>query len=932
MQAELTMVDEQLQQARQLAEQDRRHIKEQTIREDELLRRIDQLEDELTYARAETEDARAVATMEKASAAELREALGAAERHNSATQEDYEATLRACNEQRRAEAQAHAERIKGWKKKLDDFSEAATTAVMDIRVYVNNEPVFRALMDGLRKEEEMLQKMELQTSRAEVKQETERLAVLNGRISSLERAVEECKVAQNKAKQEILALGSHGYERQLADLRRQLAEQGEQVEHGQALVAQRERWADEQVEIEKRLFAEALQRVQAEHMVRQREALQGVVSMRARSVLVLERNHAIRELLGKRGRLAWVRRILDAVWREWKSQYIRGRQQRAAADHQLQLRQRVERAMREERQQHGAQLASLGDATEALRRELEAAQQRAAADARRREREDALRIEALQRQAAQNLAVAQRHIQARLVEVEMAHEERERVEAELGRARAAARLAEQQADARARKAQAEWEVRLEEIGREREALKQKAGASSVADTLAKVHATRNEAERSQLLRRAERAETGAVAQQKAAEVQRREERERAERQLAALRRQVAASEARAADAAAALEQERIDVREERRAEAARAAAQAEALQDEVRVARVAADLHAKDKRAELDLAHAELKKLKTGMAWRLDKRWAFMLLRSCWQAWCRLRSEALLQKFEGGGKLVRTGRRRTTTQTTPAAAAAPAALAAAEEELERKLSSGRQSSSPAGSGRRSLSTLKRSLSKTMSNSSGDEASRRPTLSNILRAPSGGSSGAVGRKPSLRRPGLLGLLPSSDESGGEGGSKRLFSLVERRRGLSGAFGRGGSVNGGVKAQEPELSVAPAKVEPAPAPAAPTPVGSGTAETVRADSGRPSSDGSGRRRRRRRRREKEDYDASYYDASYYDGADSEEEEHAYYEYSYSYAEDTALSKGKPSRTSSADIMQLVGDLETQLQQIRSNANASREASPR
>jgi len=610
MQAELSMVDEQLQQARQLAEQDRRHIKGQTIREDELLRRMDQLEDELTYARAETEDARAVAKMEKASSAELHEALAAAERYYSATKEDSEAALRACNEQRRAEVKAHAERITGWKKKLDDFSEAATTAVMDIRVYVNNEPVFCALMDGLRKEEEMLQKMELQTSRAEVKQETERLAVLNGRISSLDRAVEECKAAQHKAKQEIQALGSHGYERQLADFRRKLLQQGEQVEHGEALVAQRERWAEEQVEIEKRLFAETLQRVQAEHMVRQREALQDAVSMRARSVLVLERNHAIRELLGKRGRHAWVRRIIDAVWREWKSQYIRGRQQRAAADHQLQLRQRVERAMREERQQHGAQIASLGDATEALRRELEAAQQKAGADARRREREDALRIEALQRQAAQNLAVAQRHIQARLVEVEMAHEERERVEAELGRARAAARFAEQHADTRARKAQAEWEVRLEAMGREREALREMAGASSVADTLAKVHTTRHEVERSQLLRRAERAETGAVAQQTAAEMQRREEREQVERQLGALRRQVAVSEARAADAAAALEQERIDAREERRLEAARAATQAEALQDEVRVARVAADLHAREKRAELDLAHAELSKLK----------------------------------------------------------------------------------------------------------------------------------------------------------------------------------------------------------------------------------------------------------------------------------------------------------------------------------
>ena len=43
-----------------------------------------------------------------------------------------------------------------------------------------------------------------------------------------------------------------------------------------------------------------------------------MVSSRTRSVLLLERNVAIRELLGKRGRAAWVRRIVDAVYRAWK--------------------------------------------------------------------------------------------------------------------------------------------------------------------------------------------------------------------------------------------------------------------------------------------------------------------------------------------------------------------------------------------------------------------------------------------------------------------------------------------------------------------------------------------------------------------------------------------------------------------------------------
>ena len=52
------------------------------------------------------------------------------------------------------------------------------------------------------------------------------------------------------------------------------------------------RWAEEAVEVEKRLFQDALLRVQGAHMVRQREVLQDMVGSRTRSVLVLERNMA----------------------------------------------------------------------------------------------------------------------------------------------------------------------------------------------------------------------------------------------------------------------------------------------------------------------------------------------------------------------------------------------------------------------------------------------------------------------------------------------------------------------------------------------------------------------------------------------------------------------------------------------------------------
>ena len=42
-----------------------------------------------------------------------------------------------------AEAEAHASRVVGWDRKLADFQAAATSSVMDIRVYINNDPIFQ---------------------------------------------------------------------------------------------------------------------------------------------------------------------------------------------------------------------------------------------------------------------------------------------------------------------------------------------------------------------------------------------------------------------------------------------------------------------------------------------------------------------------------------------------------------------------------------------------------------------------------------------------------------------------------------------------------------------------------------------------------------------------------------------------------------------
>ena len=170
---------------------------------------------------------------------------------------------------------------------------------MDIRVYINNDPIFQALKVGLDREETLLNSIGLQTQRAATRRATDEVVHLNQRVSDLQRVSAECIAAQNKAAAAITALGDEGQQAKLHELRKQLAAHQQEAARRQVLVEQRERWAEEAVEVEKRLFQDALLRVQGAHMVRQREVLQDMVGSRTRSVLVLERNMA-RGMVGVR--------------------------------------------------------------------------------------------------------------------------------------------------------------------------------------------------------------------------------------------------------------------------------------------------------------------------------------------------------------------------------------------------------------------------------------------------------------------------------------------------------------------------------------------------------------------------------------------------------------------------------------------------------
>ena len=94
---------------------------------------------------------------------------------------------------------------------------------MDIRVYINNDPIFQALKVGLDREERLLNSIGLQTQRAATRRATDEVVHLNQRVSDLQRVSAEFIAAQNKAAATITGLGDEGQQAKLHELRKQLA-------------------------------------------------------------------------------------------------------------------------------------------------------------------------------------------------------------------------------------------------------------------------------------------------------------------------------------------------------------------------------------------------------------------------------------------------------------------------------------------------------------------------------------------------------------------------------------------------------------------------------------------------------------------------------------------------------------------------------------
>ena len=336
-------------------------------------REAEQLRGELKAKEAQIAELKAIEleqdgqlNMQKQVEDELRKALSAAERQVSETRERDTSALSECEAQRIAEAKAHLERAALWEKKLSSFLELGASRSLDLRTFIANDPIFKALQTGLSQEAQLAEGYLERRKQQQATQQAEERSLLNGRLSALERAnreLREIKGACVLAAREAGADGHSGVilqlESQIDSLKASCAEREDQAE-------ERERWASEQVANERKLHAEALAKVQAEQLARHRSTTQAMVVARTRAALLAERGAAIRRLVGDRGRAAAVHRLQRAVWRGWRDVYGRSRLARVEAEYRMQLRHRVEEEIRNERREHAAALASVGERAHAL--------------------------------------------------------------------------------------------------------------------------------------------------------------------------------------------------------------------------------------------------------------------------------------------------------------------------------------------------------------------------------------------------------------------------------------------------------------------------------------------------------------------------------------------------------------------------------------
>jgi len=524
---------------------------------------------------------------------------------------------------------------------------------------VVNSGVFQSLTQSLSRELDCARQIEKQMESLQEIESLQELRTAQSRLAALERTHQSALEAREDGHVMVTKMVEDACGDRVAALGREVAASRLQLQSALALVAQRERFADEKVEAERRLFVEALKRQQADMMNELRHVHQMNVERATKAPQLLEKVASLRETLSRRSVLAWQRGLVAAVLRHWRGEVLRSSRRRLEAAHTQQLRAKVDALLRGERAAHvrhsppaaalrgrvrvhvnGAaqlvQVQELTDTVSKLQRRLETIAQEQAMMHRRDDR----RCDDLERQLAAMTEAADRHRREAEAAARALAEAREAISA-LSSSVARAELVGRSRVARTQAAAALENAALAE---QVDALAFELQGSKIVEQLSAVEEKARADDRDDLRRlaltaeaRAKRAEhEGAV---ECARLHARLHEVDAQREVAEERLRVAAEAQRreAADAAEA-------IAEERTAAARRAAA----LEEQVRIAQVASEISVSQVEVEVGLAlrREELQRGAAKAEWgsRLRERWSRAHLAILLQAWCRFTAEAALRR------------------------------------------------------------------------------------------------------------------------------------------------------------------------------------------------------------------------------------------------------------------------------------------------
>ena len=521
-----------------------------------------------------------------------------------------------------------------------------------------NSGVFQSLTQSLSRELDCARQIEKQMESLQEIESLQELRTAQSRLAALERTHQSALEAREDGHVMVTKMVEDACGDRVAALGREVAASRLQLQSALALVAQRERFADEKVEAERRLFVEALKRQQADMMNELRHVHQMNVERATKAPQLLEKVASLRETLSRRSVLAWQRGLVAAVLRHWRGEVLRSSRRRLEAAHTQQLRAKVDALLSGERAAHvrhsppaaalrgrvrvhvnGAaqlvQVQELTDTVSKLQRRLETIAQE-----HRRDDRWQSRCDDLERQLAAMTEAADRH---RREAEAAARGQAEALEAISALSSSVAR-AELVGRSRVARTQAAAALENAALAEQVDALAFELQGSKIVEQLSAVEEKARADDRDDLRRlaltaeaRAKRAEhEGAV---ECARLHARLHEVDAQREVAEERLRVAAEAQRreAADAAEA-------IAEERTAAARRAAA----LEEQVRIAQVASEISVSQVEVEVGLAlrREELQRGAAKAEWgsRLRERWSRAHLAILLQAWCRFTAEAALRR------------------------------------------------------------------------------------------------------------------------------------------------------------------------------------------------------------------------------------------------------------------------------------------------